>query len=105
MFCCVGVLLERQPGRQEVVSWQVEEVKHFHHTPFPLPLPPPQLEMITDLLGTPSLEDVCHVTSHLAVKSLLSKAKPCALGKLYALSPTTSHGAVHLLSQIGRAHV
>ena len=59
-----------------------------------------QLEMITDLLGAPSIEDVAHVTSHRAVKSLLSQAKPRALGKLYALSPTISHGAVHLLSQM-----
>ena len=56
--------------------------------------------MITDLLGAPSIEDVAHVTSHRAVKSLLSQAKPRALGKLYALSPTISHGAVHLLSQM-----
>ena len=58
-----------------------------------------QLEMITDILGAPTPEDLAHVTSH-AIKSLLSQAKPCALGKLYALSPTTSHGAVHLLSQM-----
>lgn len=62
--------------------------------------PTTQLEMITDLLGAPSLEDVAHVTSRHAVKSLLSQAKPRALGKLYALSPTVSHGAVHLLSQM-----
>ena len=56
--------------------------------------------MITDILGAPSLEDVAHVTSHHAVKSLLSQSKPRALGKLYSLSPTVSHGAVHLLSQM-----
>ena len=65
----------------------------------PLPLLT-QLEMITDLLGTPSMEDVAHVTSKHAVKSLLAHPKPRALGKLYALSPTISHGAVHLLSQM-----
>jgi nemo like kinase len=62
--------------------------------------PTTQLEMITDILGAPSREDVAHVTSHRAVKSLLSQAKPRALSKLYALSPTVSHGAVHLLSQM-----
>lgn len=59
-----------------------------------------QLEMITDLLGTPSLEDVCHITSPSAVKNLLSQSKPAALAKLYQLAPNTSHGAVHLLSQM-----
>lgn len=56
--------------------------------------------MITDLLGAPSKEDVCHITSPLAVKNLLSQAKPEALTKLYQLAPNTSHGAVHLLSQM-----
>ena len=60
----------------------------------------PQLEMITDLLGAPSLEDVHHITSHTAIKSLLSKHKPPALQTLYTLAPSTSHGAVHLLSQM-----
>lgn len=60
----------------------------------------PQLEMITDLLGAPSLEDVRHITSHTAIKSLLSKHKPPALQTLYTLAPGTSHGAVHLLSQM-----
>lgn len=60
----------------------------------------PQLEMITDLLGAPSLEDVRHITSHTAIKSLLSKHKPPALQTLYTLAPSTSHGAVHLLSQM-----
>lgn len=59
-----------------------------------------QLEMITDLLGTPSLEDVRHITSPSAVKNLLSQSKPAALAKLYQLAPNTSHGAVHLLSQM-----
>lgn len=60
----------------------------------------PQLEMITDLLGAPSLDDVYHITSPSAVKSLLSQSKPAALAKLYQLAPNTSHGAVHLLSQM-----
>ena len=56
--------------------------------------------MITDLLGTPTIEDVYHITSPSAVKSLLSQSKPEALAKLYQLAPNTSHGAVHLLSQM-----
>ena len=79
----------------------------LHLSPF-ISLPPslshssllPQLEMITDLLGAPSLEDVHHITSHTAIKSLLSKHKPPALQTLYTLAPSTSHGAVHLLSQM-----
>lgn len=59
-----------------------------------------QLEMITDLLGAPAVEDVYHITSPSAVKSLLSQSKPVALTKLYQLSPNTSHGAVHLLSEM-----
>jgi nemo like kinase len=59
-----------------------------------------QLEMITDLLGAPCAGDVYHITSPSAVKNLLSQSKPAALGKLYQLAPSTSHGAVHLLSQM-----
>lgn len=62
--------------------------------------PDAQLEMITDLLGTPSVEDVCHITSPSAVKKFLLTCKPAALSKLYQLAPSTSHGAVHLLSQM-----
>ncbi len=58
--------------------------------------------MITDLLGTPSLDDIKHVTSRKSIKSLLSQRKPAAQHRLYELSPnsTVSHGAVHLLSQL-----
>ena len=56
--------------------------------------------MVTDLLGSPSLDDVKHITSHTAVKSLLTQQKPPALHKLYSLAPTITHGAVHLLSQM-----
>lgn len=56
--------------------------------------------MITDLLGTPALGDLYHITSPSAVKDLLSQSKPAALSKLYKLAPNTSHGAVHLLSQM-----
>jgi len=59
-----------------------------------------QLDMITDLLGAPSVEDVYHITSSMAVKTLISQAKPSALSKLYQLSSDTSHSAVHLLSQM-----
>ena len=56
--------------------------------------------MITDLLGTPSLEDLSHVTSPTAVRNLLSKPKPPALHKFYALSHNITHEAAHMLSQM-----
>ncbi len=61
-----------------------------------------QLDMITDLLGTPSLDDVKHITSRKSIRNLLSRHKPAASQQLYALSPngTISHEAVHLLSQL-----
>lgn len=62
--------------------------------------PTAQLEMITDLLGTPSLEDLGHVTSPTAVRNLLSKPKPPALHKFYALSHNITHEAAHMLSQM-----
>ena len=56
--------------------------------------------MITDLLGSPPLEDLGHITSKTSIQSLLSQSKPPSLNKLYALSPSISHEAVHLLSEI-----
>ncbi|XP_065893316.1 serine/threonine-protein kinase NLK2-like [Dysidea avara] len=59
-----------------------------------------QLEMITDLLGSPTLNDVHHVTSAASVKQLLSTRKLPQLHKLYNLSGNATHSAVHLLTQI-----
>ena len=76
-----------------------------------------QLEMITDLLGSPSLDDLRHVTSATSVKQLLSSCKSVSTGKLYlstlyhvfvqpqlhklyGLSDMATHCAVHLLTQI-----
>ena len=56
--------------------------------------------MITDLLGSPSPNQVCHLTSHAVIKDLLSHQKPPALHNLYNLSHDASHCAVHLLSQM-----
>ena len=56
--------------------------------------------MITDLLGTPSAEDLFHITSPSAIRKLLMERKPAALAKLYQLATNTSHCAVHLLSQM-----
>lgn len=62
--------------------------------------PSVQLEMITDLLGSPSLDDLRHVTSATSVKQLLSSCKSPQLHKLYGLSDMATHCAVHLLTQI-----
>ena len=59
-----------------------------------------QVEMITDLLGTPSLDNMKHITSRTAIKNLLAQQKPPAPEKLYSLSTDVSHGAVHLLLQM-----
>lgn len=56
-----------------------------------------QLEMITDLLGTPTLEDVYHLNCSAV---LLSADKPPALHMLYKLSPLASHEIVHLLTRM-----
>ena len=38
--------------------------------------PASQLEMITDLLGTPTGDDVVHIASPVAMRRLLSRQKP-----------------------------
>ena len=59
-----------------------------------------QLEMIMDLLGSPSANDMQHLNSSESVKRLLLKHKPAALGELYKLSPNATHEIVHLLTQM-----
>lgn len=69
----------------------------FYLPPPPLPI---QLEMITDLLGSPPQEDLKHITSQTSIMNLLAQKKPAALRKLYALSRNISHEAVHLLMEV-----
>ena len=59
-----------------------------------------QLDMITDLIGSPVEEDVALLSLSDAVKTILKKPKPPALQKLYSLSSLATHGIVHLLSQM-----
>ena len=59
-----------------------------------------QLEMITDLLGTPSKEDTLTIISKPALNHLFSHTKPCNVTSLYNLSCNATHEAVHLLSQM-----
>jgi len=59
-----------------------------------------QLELITDLLGTPSLSDM-KFACEAAKRHVLSRgSKPPSLSALYTLSPSVTHEAVHLLCQM-----
>uniref|UniRef100_A0A0A9X4S4 Mitogen-activated protein kinase n=2 Tax=Lygus hesperus TaxID=30085 RepID=A0A0A9X4S4_LYGHE len=59
-----------------------------------------QLELITDLLGTPSLEDMRHACDGAKSHMLRKMTKPPALSALYTLSALATHEAVHLLCQM-----
>lgn len=59
-----------------------------------------QLDMITELLGSPSREDATSIVSTTALKHLFAKSKPCNLHRLYGLSCHATHEAVHLLSEM-----
>lgn len=59
-----------------------------------------QLELITDLLGTPTLSDM-KFACEAAKRHILTRGhKPPSLSALYTLSPTVTHDAVHLLCQM-----
>lgn len=59
-----------------------------------------QLELITDLLGTPSVEDMSSACEAARKHMLRRPAKPPSLAALYTLSSQATHEAVHLLSQM-----
>lgn len=61
-----------------------------------------QLNLIVDLLGTPSLEDLAKAgASDGATKYILQRPhKPPALATLYNLSNQATHEAVHLLCRM-----
>ncbi|XP_014681016.1 PREDICTED: serine/threonine-protein kinase NLK-like [Priapulus caudatus] len=56
-----------------------------------------QLELITDLLGTPPLEDMTSACEGARVHMLRTAHKPPSLGALYTLSSQATHEAVDLL--------
>ncbi|VVC88830.1 unnamed protein product [Leptidea sinapis] len=58
-----------------------------------------QLELITELLGTPSLEDMRHACAGARAHMLRRAPRPPALAALYTLSVQATHEAVHLLAQ------
>lgn len=59
-----------------------------------------QLELITELLGTPSLEDMRHACGGARAHMLRRAPRPPALAALYTLSVHATHEAVHLLAQV-----
>lgn len=62
--------------------------------------PVQQLERITDLLGTPNLEDMRYACEGAVTHMLRRPSKPPALPALYTLSNHATHEAVHLLTQM-----
>lgn len=62
--------------------------------------PVQQLELITELLGTPSLEDMRHACDGARSHMLRRAPKPPSLSALYTLSSHATHEAVHLLCQM-----
>lgn len=59
-----------------------------------------QLELITDLLGTPSASDMRYACEAARRHMLTRAPKPPNLGILYTLSPSATYEAVHLLTQM-----
>ena len=59
-----------------------------------------QLELITELLGTPSLEDMRYACAGARAHMLRRAPRPPALAALYTLSVQATHEAVHLLAQV-----
>lgn len=61
---------------------------------------PSQLELITELLGTPSMEDMRHACDGARTHMLRRVPKQPSLSALYTLSSHATHEAVHLLCQM-----
>jgi hypothetical protein len=59
-----------------------------------------QLELITELLGTPSMEDMRHACDGARTHMLRRVPKQPSLSALYTLSSHATHEAVHLLCQM-----
>ncbi|KAK1133993.1 hypothetical protein K0M31_011778 [Melipona bicolor] len=62
--------------------------------------PVQQLELITELLGTPTLEDMRFACEGARSHMLRRAPKPPSLTALYTLSSQATHEAVHLLCQM-----
>lgn len=59
-----------------------------------------QLERITDLLGTPSIDDMKYACEGAVAHMLRRSHKPPALHALYTLGSHATHDAVHLLTKM-----
>lgn len=62
--------------------------------------PVQQLELITELLGTPTEEDMRYACGGARSHMLRKAHKPSKLAALYSLSSQATHEAVHLLCQM-----
>ncbi|XP_076253343.1 serine/threonine-protein kinase nemo isoform X2 [Rhynchophorus ferrugineus] len=62
--------------------------------------PVQQLELITELLGTPTLEDMKYACEGAKTHMLSRAPKPPSLSALYTLSSQATHEVVHLLCQM-----
>ncbi|NP_001161596.1 nemo-like protein kinase [Saccoglossus kowalevskii] len=62
--------------------------------------PVAQLDLITDLLGTPNMEDLKHACEGAKAHILRGAQKPPTLAALYNLSNQATHEAVHLLCRM-----
>ena len=59
-----------------------------------------QLDLITDLLGTPAIEDMRTACEGAKAHILRQPHKPPSLAALYTLSSQATHEAVHLLCRM-----
>lgn len=59
-----------------------------------------QLDLITDLLGTPDQEDLKYACSAARAHMLRKPFKSSSIAALYSLSGQANHEAVHLLTQM-----
>lgn len=80
-----------------IITMQICESTRYHKTPVFLEL---QLDLITDLLGTPNLEDMRTACEGAKTHILRTAHKPPSLAALYTLSSQASHEAVHLLCRM-----
>lgn len=62
--------------------------------------PVEQLELITELLGTPTMSDMKYACEGAKAHMLRRNPKPPSLSALYTLSAQASHEVVHLLCQM-----
>lgn len=62
--------------------------------------PVQQLELITELLGTPSLDDMKYACEGAKTHMLNRAPKPPSLSVFYTLSSQATHEVVHLLCQM-----